>query len=302
VGRQSVRVRVPAKVNLHLSVGPVRADGFHELVTVFLAVGLFDEVIARSGPGLRLAVAGDQTAGVPADDRNLAWRAAQLVAERAGVAADVHLELTKAIPVAGGMAGGSADAAATLVACAQLWQTGMSADELSALAAELGSDVAFPLVGGAALGTGRGEQLVPVETAGPFHWVFALAPFGISAGAAFSELDRQRADGHAAEPIGTADAVLKALRDGNPAALGAAIGNDLEPAAVALAPGLARTLEVGRRHAALAGFVSGSGPTCAFLVPDEDAARELAAGLDAAGVADGTRIVSGPVPGATIIG
>ena len=297
----AARVRVPAKVNLHLSVGPPREDGFHDLTTVFQAVGIFDEVRASAGSGLAVQVSGACADGVPDGPENLAWRAAELLAEKYGVAADVALDIEKSIPVAGGMAGGSADAAATLLACATLWHTGSSRSELAHLAAELGSDVTFPLLGGTALGTGRGELLSPVLVTGTFHWVFALADFGISAGDAYRELDRLRDNGDAPDPIGTPDAVLDALRAGDAHALAPALANDLEAAAISLHPSLRDVLHAGVDAGALAGIVSGSGPTCAFLCADDEAAIHVAAGLaDAPGVA-GSRIALAPVSGARVL-
>lgn len=289
----SVVVRAPAKVNLHLGVGPLRPDGFHELVTVFHAVDLYDVVMATPAPALSVAVRGE-TEGVPLDSRNLAWRAAALVAGRAGVPPNVRLEITKAIPVAGGMAGGSADAAATLVACAALWDVPRIA--LPELAAQLGSDVAFPLFGGTALGTGRGEVLTPVPGPAALHWVFAVADHGISTAAAYRELDRLGGGSTpAVEPL------LDALRAGEPKLIAARLYNDLERAALSLAPALRRTLDAGRDLGALTGIVSGSGPTCAFLCADAPAASQLAGALADAGVCRTTRVGSGPAPGAAVV-
>jgi 4-diphosphocytidyl-2-C-methyl-D-erythritol kinase len=289
-------------VNLHLGVGPVRPDGFHELVTVFHAVDLFDEVVASPADGLHLSVTGEGARDVPADESNLAWRAAVLLAEQEGVAPNVSLQIAKAIPVAGGMAGGSADAAATLVACAQLWDTGTPRAALADLCAQLGSDVVFPLFGGTAIGTGRGEVIAPALTTGSLHWVFALAGQGISTAEAYRELDRQRAAGLAPPPLMSADAMLQALRSGDASRVAAALSNDLEPAALALAPTLRRTLDAGRELGALRGIVSGSGATCAFLCSDAEAAIRLAAALTAEDVCRTTRVASGPAPGATLVG
>ena len=294
----SVRVQVPAKVNLHLSVGPLRPDGYHELVTVFHAVDITDELIATEGVGISLTVSGAGTDAVPAGQDNLAWRAAELLAKTAGVAPNVHLELRKRIPVAGGMAGGSADAAAALVACAKLWY--VEAD-LPPLAAQLGADVAFPLVGGTAVGTGRGEVLRPVDVRLRLHWVFALADGGISTGAAYGELDLLRADGAAPEPIGPPDALLAALASDDLAGVAASLGNDLEAAALALRPELRATLDAGRQAGALAALVSGSGPTCAFLCADADAAETVAQELRAVGVCHEALVASGPAPGAQVV-
>jgi 4-diphosphocytidyl-2-C-methyl-D-erythritol kinase len=298
---RAVRVRVPAKINLHLGVGPLRPDGFHELVTVFQAVDLADEVTASEGLGLEVHLSGTGADSVPTGPDNIAWRAASLLAERAQVPPDVRLEIVKAIPVAGGMAGGSADAAATLLACATLWQTGTSKQELATLAAELGSDVAFPLTGGTALATGRGEVLTPVLSTGQFHWVLAVAAFGISAADAYRELDRLRAGDAAPAAVGSPDALLDALRAGDPRRLALALGNDLQPAALRLRPSLRRTLTAGCDLGALAGIVSGSGPTCAFLCSGADAAAQLAAALAGEGVCRTTRVTTGPVPGARVV-
>lgn len=297
-----VRVRVPAKVNLHLSVGPLRPDGFHDLVTVFHAVDLTDEVATAPADRLSLSLAGEGSADLPLDDGNLAWRAAALLAETAGVPARAALHIDKTIPVAGGMAGGSADAAAALLSCARLWDLDAGPVELTALAARLGSDVAFPLLGGTALGTGRGEILEPVDCAAPLHWVFALADFGISAGAAYRELDRLRAAGRAPAPAGPPDRLLAALADGDVEKVARALVNDLEPAAESLAPALRATLAAGRDRGALAGIVSGSGPTCAFLCPDADAAAQLAAELTADGITRASRVARGPAAGAKVVG
>jgi len=292
---------VPAKINLHLGVGALRRDGFHELVTVFQAVDLADEVTARPATGLRVRMSGEGAPDVPSGRQNIAWRAATQLAERAQVPADVLLEITKAIPVAGGMAGGSADAAGTLLACATLWRTGSSKADLLELAASLGSDVAFPLLGGTALGTGRGEVLTPALTTGQFHWVLALASFGISAADAYRELDRQRAADDAPAPAGAPELLLDALRAGDPHRVGAALSNDLQPAALVLTPALRRTLAAGIELGAIAGLVCGSGPTCAFLCADAPAANRLAASLAAEGVCRTTRVARGPVPGARVV-
>jgi 4-diphosphocytidyl-2-C-methyl-D-erythritol kinase len=297
----SVRVRVPAKVNLHLAVGDLRPDGFHDLTTVFQAVSLYDELHVWAGNGVSMDIGGDTAGGVPDGPENLAWRAAELLAERTATPADVAMWLEKSIPVAGGMAGGSADAAAALLACATLWRTGSSRPDLAELAAELGSDVAFPLLGGTALGTGRGELLSPVLVTGTFHWVFAMAAEGVSAGAAYRELDRLRAADEAPEPVGNADDVLDALRAGDTPALAAALANDLEAAVLSLRPELADVLHAGTDAGALAAIISGSGPTCAFLCADDDAAAAVSAELDENALVTGTRVADGPVSGAKVL-
>ena len=295
--------RAPAKVNVHLGVGPLRGDGFHELRTVYLAVSLFDTVTVGPGDGLTLALSGEGAAVVPADRSNLVWRAAELLAEHAGVPADASIEVAKSIPVAGGLAGGSADAAATLVALDAFWGTRAGHEDLMALAARLGSDVPFGLVGGVALGTGRGEQVAPVLSGGTGHWVLGIAGEGLSTPAVYGELDRLRAQGRVAAPTAPASAerVIEALRIGSAAAVGAALANDLQAPALSLRPGLRRALRAAEEAGAVAALVSGSGPTVAALAADGPAAVRLAAELAGTGVFRTVRAVSGPVPGARLL-
>ncbi|MEU0099557.1 4-(cytidine 5'-diphospho)-2-C-methyl-D-erythritol kinase [Streptomyces sp. NPDC006267] len=297
---RAVTVRVPAKVNVQLAVGAARPDGFHGLANVFLAVGLYDEVTATPADALRVTCSGPDASQVPLDTTNLAARAALALAERYGVAPAVHLHIAKDIPVAGGMAGGSADGAAALVACDALWGTGAGRDELLALCAELGSDVPFSLVGGAALGTGRGERLTPIEVGGTFHWVFAVADGGLSTPAVYAEFDRLAAGAEVPEPAAS-PALLAALRSGDPGALAQALSNDLQPAALSLRPSLADTLAAGTEAGALAALVSGSGPTTAFLVPDEETGRKVAEVLTASGTCREARVAVSPAPGACVV-
>ncbi|MBN9112854.1 MAG: 4-(cytidine 5'-diphospho)-2-C-methyl-D-erythritol kinase [Pseudonocardia sp.] len=296
-----VTVRVPGKINLHLAVGDVRDDGYHELVTVFHAVSLFDEVTVATSDAPGVEVTGDTAAEVPTDGTNLAWRAVELLGRQAGHDTDVKVMLRKGIPVAGGMAGGSADAAGTLVALAGLWKLDLTREELAVMAAELGSDVTFALHGGTAVGTGRGERIVPVLSRHPQHWVIALARQGLSTPTVFAELDRLRAASDAETPVRAVEPVLEALAGGDPRHLALSLGNDLQAAAVSLAPDLRRTLRAGVSAGALAGLVSGSGPTCAFLCDSADSAVEVAAELAGAGVCRTVRVAHGPVPGARIV-
>ncbi|MGV9451856.1 4-(cytidine 5'-diphospho)-2-C-methyl-D-erythritol kinase [Streptomyces sp. NPDC003635] len=297
----SVTVRVPAKVNVQLGVGAARPDGFHDLANVFLAVGLYDEVTATtSAGGPRVTCEGPDAAQVPLDGTNLAVRAAEALAARYGISADVHLHISKDIPVAGGMAGGSADGAGALLACDTLWGTRASREELLDICAELGSDVPFSLVGGAALGTGRGEKLRALETGGAFHWVFAMASRGLSTPAVFREFDRLAEGLDIPEPVASEE-LLGALAEGDPDALAAAVSNDLQPAALSLFPELADTLAAGRAAGALAGLVSGSGPTTAFLARDPESAAKVAEALRSSGTCRAVRVATGPAPGATVI-
>ncbi|GAA2461029.1 4-(cytidine 5'-diphospho)-2-C-methyl-D-erythritol kinase [Streptomyces lavendulocolor] len=297
---ESITVRVPAKVNVQLAVGAARPDGFHDLANVFLAVSLYDEVTATPADGLRITCAGPDADQVPLDATNLAARAATALAGRYGISPDVHLHIAKDIPVAGGMAGGSADGAGALLACDALWGTGASREELLDICAELGSDVPFSLVGGAALGTGRGERLTPLEVGGTFHWVFAVADGGLSTPAVYGEFDRLTAGTDVPAPAAS-PALLEALRTGDTALLAGALVNDLQPAALSLRPSLAGTLAAGTAAGALAGLVSGSGPTTAFLVKDEEAARTVADALLASGTCRTARVATSPAAGATQI-
>ncbi|MGW3203022.1 4-(cytidine 5'-diphospho)-2-C-methyl-D-erythritol kinase [Streptomyces sp. NPDC001135] len=296
----SVTVRVPAKVNVQLAVGAARPDGFHDLANVFLAVGLYDEVTVTPADELRITCEGPDADQVPLDRTNLAARAAIALAGRRGIEPNVHLHIAKDIPVAGGMAGGSADGAAALLACNTLWGAGASRAELLAICAELGSDVPFSLVGGAALGVGRGEQLTALEVGGIFHWVFAMAGRGLSTPAVFREFDRLAQGREVPEPVASAE-LLEALAKGDAEALAAAVSNDLQPAALSLFPELADTLEAGRGAGALAALVSGSGPTTAFLARDTESAQKVAEALRASGTCRSVRTAAGPVAGATVV-
>ena len=296
----SVTVRVPGKVNLHLAVGDRREDGYHELATVFHAVSLLDEVTVRNADVLSLELVGEGADKLPTDEHNLAWQAAELMAEHVGRAPDVSIMIDKSIPVAGGMAGGSADAAAVLVAMNSLWELNVPRRDLRVLAARLGSDVPFALHGGTALGTGRGEELATVLSRNTFHWVLAFADSGLSTPAVFNELDRLRAGG---DPPRLAEAgpVLAALAAGDPEQLAPLLGNELQAAAVSLEPTLRRALGAGVDAGALAGIVSGSGPTCAFLCASAASAVDVGIQLSGAGVCRTVRVASGPVPGARVV-
>lgn len=289
---RKVQVRMPAKINISLKVGPARADGFHELATVFHAVSLYDVVTVAerpAGAGISLSCG---TAGVPEDAGNLAWRAAELLAAEAGRTPDLHISIAKGIPTAGGMAGGSADAAGTLLAVNELWQLGLSRDRLVELAAGLGSDVPFCVSGGTALGTGRGELLTPVLARGEYHWVIATAASGLSTPTVFRQLDAMRPD--ATDPR-VSEAVMSALRTADARALGRCLENDLQAPALALKPALKRTLDAGIDAGALGALVSGSGPTCVFLVRDNEHAIDVQVALTASGVAADVVRAHGPV-------
>jgi 4-diphosphocytidyl-2-C-methyl-D-erythritol kinase len=313
-----VTVRVPAKLNLQLAVGPPRADGYHDLVTVFHAISLFDQVTVEPAGRDRVTVTGEGADRVPADQDNLALRAISalraVLRDRGTGPGSVHVTIAKRIPVAAGLAGGSADAAAALVACNELWATGLSQQQLGAISATVGSDVAFALMGGTAVGRGRGEQLTPaLAPATRYHWVLAFADGQLSTPAVYATLDRLRA-AQAVEPAGPANAALpappepgldaalmSALRSGDATRVGQRLSNDLQPAAVSLFPALRKTLTAGLELGALGALVAGSGPTCAFLAANAERALELAVSLSGAGACRSVARVSGPVPGAAVV-
>ncbi|WP_369144706.1 4-(cytidine 5'-diphospho)-2-C-methyl-D-erythritol kinase [Streptomyces sp. R44] len=296
-----VTVRVPAKVNVQLAVGAARPDGFHDLANVFLAVSLYDEVTATPADALTITCEGPDADKVPLDRSNLAARAAELLAARHGIAPDVHLHIKKDIPVAGGMAGGSADGAGALLACDALWGLDTPREVLLEICAELGSDVPFSLVGGAALGTGRGEKLTELPVGGTFHWVFAVADGGLSTPAVYGEFDRLTEGVEVPEPAAS-PALLDALATGDTAALAATLANDLQAPALSLRPSLTATLAAGTEAGALAALVSGSGPTTAFLVKDAETADTVAAALVASGTCRTARPTTSPAPGAVVLG
>jgi 4-diphosphocytidyl-2-C-methyl-D-erythritol kinase len=296
----SVTVRTPGKINLYLAVGDLLNSGYHELTTLFHAVSLVDEVTVRNADVLSLTITGEGAEQLPLDERNLAWQAAELMAEHVGRAPDVSISIDKSIPVAGGMGGGSADAAAVLVAINALWELGVARRDLHTLAAKLGSDVPFALHGGTALGTGRGEELATVLARNTFHWVLAFADGGLSTPKVFRELDRLREVG-APPRLDDPEPVVAALAAGDPEQLAPLLGNELQPAALSMKPALRRVLRAGVEAGALAGIVSGSGPTCAFLCRSASSAVDVGTELSGAGVCRTIRVASGPVHGARLV-
>jgi 4-diphosphocytidyl-2-C-methyl-D-erythritol kinase len=308
-------VRVPAKVNLQLSVGPLRPDGYHDLVTVFHAISLADDVTATLADGDSVTVTGEGAGQVPADRDNLALRAVAALRAATGTATasgranapGVAVTLRKRIPVAAGLAGGSADAAATLVACNELWDTRMSQRQLCEVGARVGSDVAFAVLGGTAVGRGRGEDLSPaLVSAARYHWVLAFADAALSTPEVYGTLDRLRNNRdnevakHSPRPELSAE-LMGALRAGDPERLGGALSNDLQAAAISMLPALRKTLAAGREFGALGALVSGSGPTCFFLARGASHATDLAVALSGAGVCRAVARAVGPAPGAAVI-
>ncbi len=302
----AVTVRAPAKINLQLAVGPRRADRYHDLVTVFQAISLYDDVTVTETDGPaedRVLVSGEGAGAVPGGRDNLALMGAAALTRAAGLPREPgrRLEITirKRIPVAAGLAGGSADAAAALVACNELWHAGLSQEQLIEVAAVVGSDVAFALLGGTAVGQGRGEQLTPALASGEYHWVLAVANGALSTPDVYAAFDRLNGpDGRA--PV-LDHALMAALRSGRPAAVGDTLSNDLQPAAISLFPALRKTLAAGRELGALGAMVAGSGPTCVFLTADVERAVDLAVSLSGAGVCRAVARAAGPVPGVSIV-
>lgn len=298
----SVTVRAPAKINLLLGVGPARDDGFHPLDTVYQAISLYDDVTVTESAGWSVDVApiGEvDVSEVPLDDSNIVVRAGKLLTAHHGVNRHAAIGISKGIPVAGGMAGGSADAAATLVALDRLWDLQTSDEDLLAIAAELGSDVPFALIGGTAHGTGRGEVVEPVTDDGSWWWVVVPSSAGMSTPAVYRAFDaRLDRDGSGGDSDSVA--VRAALESGDLGALAGALRNDLQEAALGLRPDLAATEADLRGAGVLATLLSGSGPTFLGLVSDQDRAHHIREALLDAGHA-GVLVATGPVAGTHLV-
>ena len=297
--RKSVEVQVPAKVNLQLSVGPKESDGFHEVVTVFQAISIFDNLKISRSEQFDITLEGDFINGVPIDQNNLVSKAVEIMAERFEIDKNLSIEINKCIPVAGGMAGGSADAAGTLLGIDQLFGLGLSKEELSEVARKLGSDVPFMLHGGTAVGRGRGDEITPALSRGNYHWVIAVSSNGLATPAVYGECDRLRTGLDIKAPA-LNDELLQALLSGDANRVGKALNNDLQAAAISLRPALRLILDTGQEYGALGGIVSGSGPSVAFLVADEDHSLDLAVALTSSGVVGSVARAQGPVSGAKI--
>ena len=300
----SVTVRVSGKVNLALNVGPLREDGYHSLATVFQAVSIYDDLTvtaAAPGSGIRLTVTGEGVGAVPTDSSNLAVRAVEAMVQHGGIS-DAVLSLNKGIPVAGGMAGGSADAAGALLAIDTLCELNLGRENLAEIGAELGSDVPFCLYGGTALGTDRGNVITPALVRGDYYWGLALAEEGLSTPEVFRRVDyiRDLADVLVEDPK-VPDALMSALLAGDAQLVGKALSNDLQRAATHLRPSLDQLLRSGQDAGALGSIVSGSGPTCAFLARDNIHALDIAVALTSTGLCRTVKRATGPAFGATVI-
>jgi 4-diphosphocytidyl-2-C-methyl-D-erythritol kinase len=273
----SVIARAPGKINLVLRVGPRRADGYHDLLTCFQAVDIWETVALSPADEFSIAVSGDVNLGeIPLDGNNLAMKAVAAVARATGRTDAVAILIDKKVPVGGGMGGGSADAAATLIAINELWHTGLSQVELLTIAAELGSDVPFLLEGGTAIGRGRGEILEPIKSLA-LSWVIVPSMEHLATPGVYGRLDELRADVDVVLPESLPDAFLDALYRGDPEALAPHLINDMAQASLDLEPELEATLEMGITSGALAVMVSGSGPTCAMLARDQNHAQAIQA-------------------------
>jgi 4-diphosphocytidyl-2-C-methyl-D-erythritol kinase len=300
---RGVIARVPAKVNLQLAVGPLGDDGFHEVTTVFQAISLFDDVTvetAAENNGISIQVTGQTSTGVPSDSSNLAVKAATLMIKNYDLPNDINIKLKKEIPVAGGMAGGSADAAGVIVGLDSLFELGLSRDEMEMVGSKIGADVPFSICGGVAIGTGRGDQITPALFKGSYNWVLALSGQGLATPSVYAECDRLREGLSISTPV-VSEQLMQALRAGDAKALGKSLSNDLQPAACSLRPALRLVLDVGLDYGALGGIVSGSGPTVAFLVKDDEHAMDLTVALSSSGVISSVVRATGAVAGARII-
>ncbi len=295
----SVIARAPGKINLVLRVGPKRADGYHDLLTCFQAVDIWETVALSPAEEFAISLTGDVNLGeIPLDASNLAMKAVAAIAKVTGRSDAVAIRIDKKVPVGGGMGGGSADAAAALIAINELWQAGLSQGELLEIAAGLGSDVPFLLEGGTAIGRSRGEILEPVKSL-PLHWVIVPSMEHLATPGVYSRLDQLRADVDVVLPEALPDECVDALYRGDAEALAPHLINDMAQAAIDLDPGLASTLELGLEASAIAVMVSGSGPTCAMLARDQNHAEAIQAYCSAAG--RHAVVTSSPARGAHLV-
>lgn len=299
---ERVLVRVPGKINLQLSVGPLESDGYHQLATVFQAVSVFDEVSIsiRNDSLISIVPEGKASDFFPIGEENIAYRAAELMRKRFEIESGMEIKIKKEIPIAGGMAGGSADAGATIVGIDSLFGLGLKRVEMESIGSQLGADVPFTITGGTAIGTNHGEQLTPVLSRGNYSWVLATSSTGLATPSVYKECDRLRSGMEIAKPH-VSESLLTALNHGDAKALGKSLANDLQPAACSLKPALRLILDVGIDYGALGAIVSGSGPTVAFLAEDEDHALDLVVALTSSGVVGNVIRATGPVSGARVI-
>ncbi|GAA2557855.1 4-diphosphocytidyl-2-C-methyl-D-erythritol kinase [Neomicrococcus aestuarii] len=307
IGLRSVVARAPGKINVSLEVGPPREDGYHSVATIYLAVNLFEDIRAseRMDTEFTISLSPDSAPFAdpetfPIGPENLVIRAAAELRAYTGVKAGADLEVTKRVPIAGGMGGGSADAAAALVACNALWETGLNREELAIVGARLGADVPFALYGGAAVGLGVGDQLSPLLLRNATHWVLVPASYGLSTPEVYGTLDKLRAEQDVEAPTNVDVDTVHALVAANVESLALNVRNDMEQAAIHLAPEIATVIATGEKLGAARGIVSGSGPTIAFLAEDKDHAEQLRTLINEELDVDAL-VVHGPANGAAVV-
>lgn len=296
---ESVSARAPGKINLLLRVGPRRPDGYHDLVTCFHAVDLWETVTVTPAASTRVTITGDVNLGeVPLDDNNLVVKAARQVGHALGIDQELAIHIDKRVPVGGGMGGGSADAAAALLAANRLWNGELGPDELLAIAATLGADVPFALEGMSQIGRGNGSELSALR-AMPLWWVVVPSIEQLHTPEVYAVLDDLRAHETVTLEDALPDGFAAAVTTGDAHALAPLLHNDLQPAAIALRPSLEQLLERGQRLGALASLVSGSGPTCVMLAADQERARAVSDGLSEDGLF--SVVVQSPARGAHLV-
>lgn len=298
-----VVVRAPGKINLSLGVGGVDGRGYHQLATVFHAVGLYETITVEPADDLSLTVTSHVDGDIPLDDTNLALRAAKLLRDTHGVAEGAAIHVDKQVPVAGGMGGGSADAAATLIALNRLWGLHLAPDELRRLGGTLGADVPFAMIGHTALGRGKGDDLSSVLTSGDWTWLLVSPGGHLSTPAVYGRFDQLMLElGREVPEIPEPDAIqLQALRSGDVHLLGQTLHNDLQASAFSLHDHLEPVVSLAQVSGACGAVVSGSGPTVAVLAQDLEHAHELREVLEASPLVGLCLVTEGSVPGARIL-
>ena len=281
-----VSASAPGKINIFFKVGALKSDGYHDVLSVYQALDIREAVKVADSSRWRVSVSGalseEQIAAVPTGEDNLVVRAAKSIGQLANLTrvSELSFEITKNVPVAGGMGGGSADAAAAMLAVDELWDTQVDGEALMKAAAELGADIPFALLGGTAIGIGRGDKLDPIDDVQKLHWVLVPMDAGLSTPRVYAKLDEMRAaKGQDPTLVPVPEVpyeLIDALVHGDAREVAKHLHNDLQDAAVALMPELSITMHAGLAAGALAAMVSGSGPTIAMLAESEEAAESIA--------------------------
>jgi 4-diphosphocytidyl-2-C-methyl-D-erythritol kinase len=302
-------LRVPAKLNIYLQAGAAREDGYHDLTTVYQAIALYDElriVLPEPRTGLTMSiVAEDGEDKIPTDERNLVIKAAQLLASQAGIEPAAHFELVKSIPSEAGLGGGSGDAAAALIGCNILWKLGLQQNDLMVIGTQIGEDVPFLIRGMMAIGIGHKQSLIDVATGRwKWHWVLGIPKSGLLTKQVFDKFDALKHDNVDEMEYKERHARCLKTEWGTrpPELLAGLLSNDLEQAAAVLLPQIRSALDAGRFGGALAGVMTGSGSTCAFLARDYEHARVLAPALYATSIFRSIITTTGPVGGVEVVG